>query len=122
MKAVVVGAGSWGSAFSALLRDQGHEVTLAARDPAQAEAIRETGRNPRYVPLADLRGVSATTIAELRGILGAMFPDLPDEPTVGGGSGLILGPAIGSGGGGETGGGGSPPGTAGSAGAARRRR
>jgi glycerol-3-phosphate dehydrogenase (NAD(P)+) len=66
VRAVVVGAGSWGSAFAALLRDQGHEVTLAARDPEQATAIRETGRNPRYVPQADLRGISAATIEEAR--------------------------------------------------------
>jgi glycerol-3-phosphate dehydrogenase (NAD(P)+) len=64
MKAIVVGAGSWGSAFSALLRDQGHEVTLAARDPAQAEAIRATGRNPRYVPDADLSGIQTATLAD----------------------------------------------------------
>src|SRR5262245_14165591 len=64
MKAVVVGAGSWGSAFSALLRDKGHEVTLAARDPAQAEAIRETGRNPRYVAGADLSGIATATLED----------------------------------------------------------
>jgi len=64
MRAVVVGAGSWGSAFSALLRDKGHEVTLAARDPAQAEAIRATGRNPRYVPHADLSGIATSTLED----------------------------------------------------------
>jgi glycerol-3-phosphate dehydrogenase (NAD(P)+) len=64
MKAVVVGAGSWGSAFATLLRDRGHEVTLAARDPEQVAAINETGRNPRYVPEADLRGIEAATIEE----------------------------------------------------------
>jgi glycerol-3-phosphate dehydrogenase (NAD(P)+) len=64
MRVVVVGAGSWGSAFSALLADQGHDVTVAARDPEQVAAIRETGRNPRYVPRADLRGVAAATIAD----------------------------------------------------------
>jgi glycerol-3-phosphate dehydrogenase (NAD(P)+) len=64
MKAVVVGAGSWGTAFATLLRDNGNEVTLAARDPGQAAAIRETGRNPRYVQDADLRGIAATTIDE----------------------------------------------------------
>jgi glycerol-3-phosphate dehydrogenase (NAD(P)+) len=62
MRVVVVGAGSWGSAFSALLRDRGHEVTLAARDPEQAEAIRATGRNPRYVLHADLSGIATSTI------------------------------------------------------------
>jgi len=60
----VVGAGSWGSAFSCLLRDRGHDVTLAARDPEQVASIAETGRNPRYVREADLRGIGAATIAE----------------------------------------------------------
>jgi glycerol-3-phosphate dehydrogenase (NAD(P)+) len=64
MRAVVVGAGSWGSAFACLLRDRGHEVVLAARDPEHAAAIAESGRNPRYVPEADLRGIFATTIAQ----------------------------------------------------------
>ena len=60
----MIGAGSWGSAFSCLLRDRGHEVTLVARDRAQAEAINETGRNPRYAQHADLRGVTAATLAD----------------------------------------------------------
>src|SRR5436190_12205684 len=64
MRAVVVGAGSWGSAFSCLLRERGHDVALACRDPEQARAIAETGRNPRYLQSADLSGIEATTIAE----------------------------------------------------------
>ncbi len=63
MRAVVVGAGSWGSAFARLLRDRGHEVTLACRDPEQARVIAETGRNPRYLQSADLSGIAAATIA-----------------------------------------------------------
>ena len=62
MRAVVVGAGSWGTAAACLLRDNGHEVTLAARDPGQADAINETGRNPRYATSAQLDGISAATI------------------------------------------------------------
>jgi glycerol-3-phosphate dehydrogenase (NAD(P)+) len=64
VRAVVVGAGSWGSAFACLLRDRGHDATLAARDPAQAAAIAATGRNPRYAQAADLRGIGASTLAE----------------------------------------------------------
>jgi glycerol-3-phosphate dehydrogenase (NAD(P)+) len=64
VRAVVVGAGSWGSAFATLLRDNGHEVTLAARDPEQVAAIRETKRNPRYIPNASLHGMAAATIDE----------------------------------------------------------
>jgi glycerol-3-phosphate dehydrogenase (NAD(P)+) len=39
-------------------------VTLACRDPGQAAAIRETGRNPRYVTTVDLTGIVAATVAE----------------------------------------------------------
>ncbi len=64
MKIVVVGGGSWGTAFACLLRDRDHDVTLACRDPDQVGAIRETGRNPRYLTTADLRGVEPALLAE----------------------------------------------------------
>ena len=66
MRIVVVGAGSWGTAFACLLRDRGHEVTLAGRDPEQIAAILETSRNPRYARDADLSGIAAATIADAR--------------------------------------------------------
>jgi len=62
VRAVVVGAGSWGTATACLLRDNGHDVTLAARDPQQADAINRTGRNPRYATEARLDGITAATI------------------------------------------------------------
>jgi glycerol-3-phosphate dehydrogenase (NAD(P)+) len=65
VKADVVGAGSWGTAFARLLADRGHKVTLACRDADHVTAIRETGRNPRYLSHVDLRDVSAVTIDEL---------------------------------------------------------
>jgi glycerol-3-phosphate dehydrogenase (NAD(P)+) len=61
---VVVGGGSWGTAFSRLLADRGHDVTLACRDPEQARAINETGRNPRYLRIVDLGGIPAAPLAE----------------------------------------------------------
>jgi glycerol-3-phosphate dehydrogenase (NAD(P)+) len=61
MRIAVIGAGSWGTAFTRLLLDRGHEVTLVARDPAQVEAIRETGRNPRYLTTVDLRDAQVAT-------------------------------------------------------------
>jgi glycerol-3-phosphate dehydrogenase (NAD(P)+) len=64
MKIVVVGAGSWGSAFASMLRDRGHDVTLAARDSEQVAAIRETGRNPRYASAADLTGIEAVVLED----------------------------------------------------------
>ncbi len=64
MNIVVVGGGSWGTTFARLLFDHGHEVTLACRDAEQAAAIRETGRNPRYMTDVDLTGIGATAIPD----------------------------------------------------------
>ena len=63
MRTTVIGCGSWGTAFAVLLRDRGHEVTLACRDREQAAQITETGRNPRYLSHVDLTGIAATTVA-----------------------------------------------------------
>ena len=95
MKVVVVGAGSWGSAFACLLRDRGHDVTLAGRDPAQIAAIRDTGRNPRYAQDADLSGIAAATIEDARvesaelvvvaipsSVFGEVVPSLPGEAPI----------------------------------------
>ena len=62
VRVVVVGGGSWGTAFSVVLRDRGHQVALACRDPDQAAAIRAAGHNPRYQTKADLTGVSPSSI------------------------------------------------------------
>ena len=62
MKAVVVGAGAWGTAFARLLADRGHDVTLAGRDSQQARAIDETGRNPKHLPTVPLDGVHGATV------------------------------------------------------------
>ena len=64
MDVVVVGGGSWGTAFSCVLRHRDHEVTLACRDAEQARTIAETGHNPRYLPNVDLSRIAATTIDE----------------------------------------------------------
>jgi glycerol-3-phosphate dehydrogenase (NAD(P)+) len=66
VRIVVVGGGSWGTAFARRVADHGHDVTLACRDAEQAAAIRETGRNPRYLTGLDLPGIVATTVAEAR--------------------------------------------------------
>jgi len=64
VKIVVVGGGSWGTAFSRVLANREHDVTLACRDAEQVRAIEETHRNPRYLTHCDLRGVAATPIEE----------------------------------------------------------
>jgi glycerol-3-phosphate dehydrogenase (NAD(P)+) len=62
VRIVVVGGGSWGTAFAHVLANRAHDVTLACRDPEQARAIAETGRNPRYLTACDLTGVEACAI------------------------------------------------------------
>ena len=59
MRIFVVGGGSWGTAFSALLRDREHDVTLVCSDAEQARTITATGHNPRYLQTVDLRGLHA---------------------------------------------------------------
>jgi glycerol-3-phosphate dehydrogenase (NAD(P)+) len=49
MKAAVLGAGSWGTAFAKILGDAGNDVTLWARREAIAEAINKEGKNPEYL-------------------------------------------------------------------------
>jgi glycerol-3-phosphate dehydrogenase (NAD(P)+) len=61
---LVVGAGSWGTAFTRLLLDRGHEVVLACHTAGQARTIAETGRNPRYLERVDLTGVRPVTVDE----------------------------------------------------------
>ena len=60
----MVGGGSWGTGFARLLANRGLDVTLATRHAADAEAIRATGRNPRFLAQVDLSDVAATTIAD----------------------------------------------------------
>jgi len=64
VRVVVLGGGSWGTVFSMLCRERGHEVTLACRSAEEADTISRTGRNPRYLTSVDLAGVNATTVAE----------------------------------------------------------
>jgi glycerol-3-phosphate dehydrogenase (NAD(P)+) len=64
VRVVVIGGGSWGTAFAVVARDRGHEVVLACRDPEQAREIGQTGRNPRYLQNADLSGLSATGLSD----------------------------------------------------------
>jgi len=49
-RAVVVGAGSWGTGVAVALARAGVEVQLGCRTREQAEAIRLSGENGRYLP------------------------------------------------------------------------
>ncbi|MEN3340616.1 MAG: glycerol-3-phosphate dehydrogenase [Actinomycetota bacterium] len=64
MRFLVVGAGSWGTAFARVLLDRGHEVALACHTPEQAAAIAENGRNAGYLPQVDLRGARAVPLSD----------------------------------------------------------
>ncbi|HLX31466.1 MAG TPA: NAD(P)H-dependent glycerol-3-phosphate dehydrogenase [Gaiellaceae bacterium] len=64
MRFLVVGAGSWGTAFSRLLLDRGHDVVLACRTPEQAEAIALTGWNPHHMQHVDLSSANAVALAD----------------------------------------------------------
>ena len=60
-RVAVFGAGSWGTAFSLVLADAGHQVTLWGRRPDLCAAINEHRVNPDYLPGTELPpGVRAT--------------------------------------------------------------
>ncbi|RZS87016.1 glycerol 3-phosphate dehydrogenase (NAD(P)+) [Motilibacter rhizosphaerae] len=91
----VLGAGSWGTAFSQVLADAGNDVRLWARRSSAAEEIRSSRQNAAYLPgihlpeavraTADARealdGAEVVVLAvpsqTLRANLAAWAPDLP---------------------------------------------
>ncbi|MCD6119149.1 NAD(P)-dependent glycerol-3-phosphate dehydrogenase [bacterium] len=57
----VIGGGSWGTAFAALLGSLGHQVVIWAREPEVVAGINENKKNPLFNTSALLTGdVSAT--------------------------------------------------------------
>jgi glycerol-3-phosphate dehydrogenase (NAD(P)+) len=96
----VVGAGSWGTALADLLARNGHTVRLWGRDPSLVAAIRDTGRNPRYLsehelspdvePTEDLEQsvsgaeliVSATPSHAVREVMTKAAPHIADHAIV----------------------------------------
>jgi len=76
---LVVGAGSWGTAFTRVLLERGHDVVLACHTPEQAASIAETGRNPRYMEKVDLRGVDAVPLADAPGDVDAAVVAVPSK-------------------------------------------
>ena len=49
MKVAVIGAGSWGTALSQVLAENGNDVGLWARDAQLVEFVNANHRNPRYL-------------------------------------------------------------------------
>jgi glycerol-3-phosphate dehydrogenase (NAD(P)+) len=65
MRFLVVGAGSWGTAFTRVLLDRGHDVVLACHTPEQAEAISLNGWNPHYLQGVDLSTAETVALPEV---------------------------------------------------------
>lgn len=96
----VLGAGAWGTALAAALARAGRQVTLWARDPAQAEMIGRLRRNERYLPEIELPAglvvtaalqralegtgllLAATPVAGLRQLLGLLRTQRVSAPLV----------------------------------------
>jgi len=77
MRFLVAGAGSWGTAFSHVLLERGHDVVLGCHTEEQARAIAETGRNPRYLTRTDLSGVEAVHLDDAPGDADAIVVAVP---------------------------------------------
>jgi glycerol-3-phosphate dehydrogenase (NAD(P)+) len=72
IKVAVLGAGAWGTALASVLSAR-LEVTLWARDRAQAESIAGTRRNDRYLPGVELPKPLEVTADFARAISGAQL-------------------------------------------------
>jgi glycerol-3-phosphate dehydrogenase (NAD(P)+) len=75
----VAGAGSWGTAFTRVLLDRGHEVVLACRSREQAETVAATGWNPDYLQGVDLRGAEAVALADAPGDADVVVVAVPSK-------------------------------------------
>jgi glycerol-3-phosphate dehydrogenase (NAD(P)+) len=76
---LVVGAGSWGTAFTRVLLDRGHQVVLACRSPEQAEAIANMGWNPRYLQGVDLTAAEPVPLADAPGDVDCVVAAVPSR-------------------------------------------
>ena len=77
MRFLVVGAGSWGTAFTRVLLDRGHDVVLTCRSREQADAIAQTGWNPHYLQGVDLSAAEPLPLADAPGDADAVVVAVP---------------------------------------------
>ena len=63
MKVSVIGAGSWGTALSQVLANNGHNVGLWARKPEVVKAINSEHKNPRYLSDVELNPDIVATLS-----------------------------------------------------------
>lgn len=72
LRAAVLGAGSWGTAFAKVLGDAGTPVAIWARRPQLAETIQRKRANPEYLPdLARLPEIVTATADATEALAGA---------------------------------------------------
>lgn len=64
-KVAVLGAGSWGTALSIVLADNGHDVRLWTHRKEQADEINETNQNSRYLEISLPKSITAYHDIEL---------------------------------------------------------
>src|SRR4051794_19347799 len=87
MNVLVVGGGSWGTAFACLLARRRHAVSLACRSAPQARELSEARVNRRYLPgveleegvepvALDLPAQSAATDLVVLALPSRSFPDV----------------------------------------------
>lgn len=72
-KVAVLGAGSWGTAFSMVLADAGNDVSLWARREEVCATINETRENADYLPGITLPDAISATHDPERALAGADF-------------------------------------------------
>lgn len=77
----VLGGGSFGSAMAKVLGENGHTVHFWMRDGAQADEIRNTGINSRYMPDVTLTGdiQPTTSLPEAVGKAEIVFVAIPSK-------------------------------------------
>ncbi|GAA4476018.1 NAD(P)H-dependent glycerol-3-phosphate dehydrogenase [Rhodococcus olei] len=71
VRAAVLGAGSWGTAFAKVLADAGTEVTMWARRPEVAAAISGEHANPFYLDGIELPATLTATSDPVEALAGA---------------------------------------------------
>ncbi len=72
-KVAVMGAGSWGTAFSIVLADAGNDVTIWARREEVCDAINEGRENTDYLPGIELPPAISATHDPAKALAGAEF-------------------------------------------------
>jgi glycerol-3-phosphate dehydrogenase (NAD(P)+) len=71
MKVTVLGAGAWGTALARMLSQRQNDVTLWDYFPETIEAIRQSGRNERYLPGIELPAGVVAEADAARAVAGA---------------------------------------------------